>query len=35
MKKNQEFTLRSRRDALVMQVISLVLLVVFLKAVGF
>jgi hypothetical protein len=35
MRKNQSFTLRSKRDALVMQVITLVLLVVFLKVVGF
>ena len=35
MKKNVPFSLRGRRDALAMQVISLVLLVVFLKVVGF
>jgi hypothetical protein len=35
MKKNVSFSLRGRRDALAMQVISLVLLVVFLKVVGF
>jgi hypothetical protein len=35
MRKNAPFSLRGRRDALAMQVLSLVLLVLFLKVVGF